>query len=412
MRRRYGAALASVALVAACGSAGGDPVEANAATASPAETEAAEAETDAPFASGTFEVVDYSDQASWLCHPEKANDACDVDLTYTVVNADGTTSVEAVEIAENPPIDCFYIYPTVSMDETPNSDMTANDEERRVVEGQLAAFAQECRLFAPLYRQITVPELRRGLGGQGFTASIPMRWSDVTRAWNEYVDKYNDGRGVVLLGHSQGSSLIQELVKREIVGSEMEDRIVSLMPTGMTTHLDADTGAFGPYAPCEAMDQTGCIIAYSSYRSTLTPTEGALFGGKSRTGKPALCVNPAELSGDNGALDARLSARGWYGGEQSEFVNGEGVDTPFAAVPGLLTAECVDNGEYSYLEITVNGDPSDPRADDIVGDVTGPDGVYAGWGLHLIDMHAAMGNLVKIVGAQSDAWLAAHPADE
>ena len=45
------------------------------------------------------------------------------------------------------------------------------------------------------------------------------------------------------------------------------------------------------------------------------------------------------------------------------------IDTPFVSVPGLLTAQCVSNEKGSYLEVTVNGDPKDPRADDIPGDV-------------------------------------------
>jgi hypothetical protein len=32
--------------------------------------------------------------------------------------------------------------------------------------------------------------------------------------------------------------------------------------------------------------------------------------------------------------------------------------------------------------------------------------VQANWGLHLIDVHVAMGNLVDIVGQQSKAYLA------
>jgi hypothetical protein len=37
----------------------------------------------------------------------------------------------------NAPIDCFYVYPTVSTD-PPNSDMTADLPERGVVRSQLA----------------------------------------------------------------------------------------------------------------------------------------------------------------------------------------------------------------------------------------------------------------------------------
>ena len=56
-----------------------------------------------------FERNDYSDVATWLCHPDKTDDACAVDLTATIIARDGTTSIESVEAAEDPGIDCFYI---------------------------------------------------------------------------------------------------------------------------------------------------------------------------------------------------------------------------------------------------------------------------------------------------------------
>jgi hypothetical protein len=77
-------------------------------------------------------------------------------------------------------------------------------------------------------------------------------------------------------------------------------------------------------------------------------------------------------------------------------------------VPGLLTGECVNNEHGSYLAVTVNADPKDPRTDDIAGDIVVNGKVLTSWGLHLIDMNLTMGNLVDVVGAQSKAWRAAN----
>ena len=74
------------------------------------------------------------------------------------------------------------------------------------------------------------------------------------------------------------------------------------------------------------------------------------------------------------------------------------VETPFASVPGLLSAECATNEHATFLEVTVHGDPSDPRVDDITGDITPQ------WGLHLIDVNLAMGDLVAIVREQAAGW--------
>ncbi len=65
---------------------------------------------------------DYSDGRTWLCRPRRT-DACVVDLTTTIVAADGTLTREEWKANPNAPVDCFYVYPTVSMDKSGNSDM-------------------------------------------------------------------------------------------------------------------------------------------------------------------------------------------------------------------------------------------------------------------------------------------------
>jgi hypothetical protein len=82
------------------------------------------------------------------------------------------------------------------------------------------------------------------------------------------------------------------------------------------------------------------------------------------------------------------------------------INTRFVSVPGLLTAQCVSNEHGSYLEVTVHGNPAGPRTDDIVGDVMTNGQVNASWGLHLIDVNLAIGNLISIVRDQGKAYLA------
>jgi len=72
----------------------------------------------------------------------------------------------------------------------------------------------------------------------------------------------------------------------------------------------------------------------------------------------------------------------------------------------MLTAQCASNDNATYLEVTVQADPSGGRTDDIIGDLRGNGGVQANWGLHLVDVNLAMGNLLDVVDQQSKAWLA------
>lgn len=42
----------------------------------------------------------------------------------------------------------------------------------------------------------------------------------------------------------------------------------------------------------------------------------------------------------------------------------------------------------------MHGDPADPRIDDLTGDIMMNGQVAASWGLHLIDMNVAMGDML------------------
>lgn len=397
------AVLAGMALAAGCS----QPEDAPA----PAEASATE---DPNGASETAEAgaADYADMANWLCHPSKDNDACSGDLDYTRVSADGSLEVQTFEAADNPPVDCFYVYPTISYDTTPNSDLDPGEEERRVAATQFGAFGEACRLFAPVYRQITLPHLQSIMAGGEFKADPAMAYGDVKAAWDTYLATENGGRGVVLIGHSQGARMVEQLLREDVIGSDAEDLIVSAMPLGYTIYGDAETGAIGPFEPCTIEGQTGCVISYVSFRSDFPPPAESRFGNTDPDGRRALCVNPAELSGDEGELDARLSRAGFFGIDSARFLEDGNVETPYASMPGMLSAECIEGDGHTWLSVTVSGDPSDPRADDITGDVVSQGETLRDWGLHLIDVNVALGNLVEIVKAQAETWTAAEAADE
>src|SRR5262249_3291864 len=160
---------------------------------------------------------DYAKGESWLCRPGR-QDACAVDMTTTIVAANGKLTRETWAANPKAPIDCFYVYPTVSNDATPNSDMVAGPEELNVIRAQFPRFGSQCRVYAPLYRQVTLTALRAFISGKPMTADRALAYNDVLDAWNYYLEHDNHGRGVVLIGHSQGSLVLTQLIKNEIDG--------------------------------------------------------------------------------------------------------------------------------------------------------------------------------------------------
>jgi hypothetical protein len=357
---------------------------------------------------------DYSDPKTWLCRPG-GKDACAIDHTATIVAADGKLTRETWAADPKAPIDCFYVYPTVSTDLTPNSDMTADPAEVNVIKQQFARFASKCQPYAPLYRQVTLVGLRRMLApGAAVTLDQGLQYDDVKNAWNYYLQHDNKGRGFVLVAHSQGSFILNRLIREEIDGKPIQSRMLSaiLLGTVIAVPKGKDVGGSFQHVPlCKAASQIGCVITFASFRSSVPPPANTLFGRVADPTMAAACTNPAALAGGSGELHAYLdrtgrtitgtaAAKPWVTPEQP-------IDTPFVSVPGLLTAKCSSNENASgYLEVTVNGDPSDPRVDDITGDIGIPPAVLANWGLHLVDVNLAMGNLLDVVSQQTRAYLA------
>ncbi|MGQ0732192.1 MAG: DUF3089 domain-containing protein [Acidobacteriota bacterium] len=363
---------------------------------------------------GQIEPNDYNKAESWLCRPGRPDDACAIDQTTTVVASDGTTTRETWTGNPEAPIDCFYVYPTVSMDQTPTSDMIAGSEERNVIRQQFARFGSQCRPFAPLYRQVTLRGLFAKMSGGDLALDGGQAYDDVLDAWNHYLTHDNNGRGVALIGHSQGAMILTRLMAEQVDGKPVQSRLVSGMLLGTTLPVPKGKdvgGAFKTVPLCRAPGQTGCVITYASFRSTLPPPATTLFGRVSGEGLEGACTNPAALGGGSGALHAYLTGSGSLIASavpQKHLWSNSGglVDTPFVSVPGMLTARCTSNEHASYLEVTVKGDQSDARADDIPGDLGAAGKVQANWGLHLIDVNLAMGNLVEVVGVQAKAFAA------
>jgi hypothetical protein len=334
-----------------------------------------------------------------------------VDLSTTVLGREGRLTVERAQLDPKAPVDCFYVYPTVSTDTTTFSDLVPDDAERNVVRLQLARFGTRCRLFVPMYRQLTLAAMgRANAAGIASPDFLGMGYEDVRAAWRHYLAYDNDGRGVVLIGHSQGPSILTELIRREIDGTPIQSRVVSALliggPGGVLVPRGRDVGGTFAHMPlCRAATQTGCVVAYSAFRNTAPPAATTRFGSSADSTLVAACTNPAALGGGEAALDGYFDATGGtalpLGPTEPWTTGGRPIATPMVRVVGLLKGQCRSNAFASYLEVSVERGAGSPASRDIQGDLA------EGLGLHLVDMEVAIGNLVDLVSQQTKSYLGA-----
>jgi hypothetical protein len=347
---------------------------------------------------------DYSKESSWLCLPGH-KDVCSAPLPTTAVNANGYGSNGLSPVAKDPPIDCFYVYPTVSTDQGMNSDSNAGREERLTAETQFARFASVCRPFAPIYRQMTLASIVAHAAGANISQAAMLAYGDVVAAWRNYVRTRSQGRPFVLIGHSQGSLMLQQLIAREIendptLAKRMKLAIIPgynvLVPQGKLVG-----GTFKKTPLCSRLGETGCVMTWVSFREKNVPPPGAIFGYADQPGMTVACVNPAlPGSRDWVKLDSYWFARSTLpvpGGPIQWSTEGP-PPTPYVRTEGLVSAKCINGGPRGYLWVHTNADPNDKRTDRVGGEVAVLGMFLPGWGMHLADMAEAQGDLVREVG--------------
>lgn len=337
----------------------------------------------------------------WLCKPNLADNPCDPGLATTVF---GPTleqlDVERPRARKRPRFDCFYVYPTVSDQDTDNADLSIDPELRSIALYQAARYSQHCRVFAPVYRQVTLQAL---FGGGGFTEErLAVAYRSVRRAWRTYLRKFNRGRGVVLIGHSQGTRMLTQLVQEEIEPKRrVRKRLISalLLGGGVTVKEGKSAGgSFERIKACRKPRQARCVIAFSAFNAPVS--QNSIFGRARVPGLETLCTNPAALRGGSAPLRTMFPSEPFAPGTTIGLAvlamgsTGVDVDTPFYELRGAYTGRCERADGANVLQITEA--PGAPHLTPI------PDET---WGLHLADANLALGDQVELIARQAKRYL-------
>ncbi|HEY3962439.1 MAG TPA: DUF3089 domain-containing protein [Gaiellaceae bacterium] len=343
---------------------------------------------------------------TWLCRPGLTDNPCASGLASTAVARNGATRREPASPAGKPKVDCFYVYPTVSDESTINADLTIGLREAEVAIAQASRFSQVCRVYAPVYRQITLSALNHP--ARITLADALLAYRGVLAAFRDYLTHYNHGRGIVFIGHSQGASILIKLLKDQVDAKPaLRRRLVSALLLGgnVTVRKGRSSGGDFNHIPlCDSSRQTGCVVAYSSF--TTKPPSNSQFGRTTSDAGVSLlaphhisseiaiaCVNPGAPAGGKSQLDPYVP---------SLFLQflGAGalqVATPWVSFPAEYTARCTSAGNATWLQVSHTAGSPDQRP--LLGELADPT-----LGLHILDVNIALGNLVQLVGDEAAAY--------
>ena len=336
----------------------------------------------------------------WLCKPGMADNPCEIPN-------DTTLQGEADEVVTPEPgprsVDCFYVYPTVSNDATPNADKSRDPELESIAKYQAARFSLQCRVFAPIYRQGTLAALTASNAGAP-PADRELAYSDVVEAWREYLATDNGGRGVVIIGHSQGTFMLRWLLGREIENNPAQRR---LLISGLLLGGDVEVakgqlvgGDFKRTPLCTREVQVGCVVAYSTFAED--PPSDSRFGTTTTEGREVGCTDPRPLAGWTDPLRVLTPSESFAPGliQAGIIVTSGGpppsADTTWVVPPDRYEGTCrvINGANVLRLEPTPGSRTPNYFPDDT-------------WGTHLLDVNATFDVLVQLVSRQALRWT--HP---
>jgi hypothetical protein len=353
----------------------------------------------------------------WLCKPGKKPDPCMADRTATVVTYTGAERHETLQKPAKPgktPVDCFYVYPTVSVQEGPNANLEIEPQETQIAIDQASRFSQDCKVYAPMYPQLTLNAIK----GVVTQEDALKAYSGVLAAFLEYMHKYNKGHGIVLIGHSQGALMLENLIKQQFDGNPaLRKQLISAILLGgnvLVPEGQLEGVTFQHVPLCTTATDTGCVIAYSTFLHE--PPENAFFGrpgsqllegGTVPPGSEVACVNPTLLKQQTGTPGNLLpyAPTTPFPGTLGEGTPVPSAPTPWVETFGAYRASCMHENGATWLQPEQSPSIGTAAFEDLAAhnetavELIGPE-----WGLHLYDVNIALGNLVHTVAVQTQAF--------
>ncbi|HNK99027.1 MAG TPA: DUF3089 domain-containing protein [Chitinophagales bacterium] len=162
-------------------------------------------------------------------------------------------------------VDVFFIYPTQFFS---RSEWNASLDDKklnatidaRAITHQASVFNGSCRVYVPRYRQATF-NAYFSLTNPDAKKAFELAYSDIKAAFEYYLEHYNNGRPIIIAGHSQGTTHAKWLLRDYFDGKPLEDKLVAAYLIGMPVYEND----FTQIAPCDSAGQTGCYVSWRSY---------------------------------------------------------------------------------------------------------------------------------------------------
>jgi hypothetical protein len=206
-------------------------------------------------------IPDYSSLNYWASHPWKTDKADNIPSSIKDKNKDSLADV-------------FFIYPTTYTDPSMPMGWNADIDNIKInkktdnstILYQASVFNQNCRVFAPRYRQAnlkafyTTDELAA-------KKAFDLAYEDVKNAFEYYLKKYNQGRPIIIASHSQGTLHAARLLKEFFENKPLNKKLICAYIVGLPVFINN----FTELQPCKDSSATGCFVTWRTFKEGYVP---------------------------------------------------------------------------------------------------------------------------------------------
>ncbi|HRD57860.1 MAG TPA: DUF3089 domain-containing protein [Ferruginibacter sp.] len=234
---------------------------------------------------------DYSTLHDWAAHPYKWDPS------------DSVPSPLRNSIYRDSLVDVFFVHPT-TLTSKKNHKSNANLDDEKLnhktdysaILFQASAFNEQCRIFAPRYRQAHYGNYFSEDSSQSKIA-FDLAYSDVKKAFEFYLENYNAGRPIIIAAHSQGTQHAGKLLKEFFEDKVLMNKLVCAYIVGMPIAEKY----FRMLNPCKDSLQTGCFVAWRTFKKGYEGPDYVL-----KENFKSIVVNPLTWTMDNSYAPASL----------------------------------------------------------------------------------------------------------
>ena len=229
----------------------------------------------------------------------------------------------------------------------PTPTSTIEVAETSVAIAQASRYSQTCRVFAPMYRQVTIvgPERQNRSAGPD---RVPGRAGGVERLSRALQRRPGCRPHRPFAGHVRPAPAHLAAHRRRRVGAQVASSrrscsaAMSSFPPGRRRRRLQE-----PPRVRSARSQIGCVIAYSAFDQP--PPAASLFGRARQPDRQVLCTNPGRARRRPRTPRPVLphAPRGLVRRGQPR-----GATTPWVSYPDLFVGECKSEGGASWLQVT------------------------------------------------------------